>query len=166
MKRRQDVLNQTDPEFLAKQRELLDECNARNKLTETIRCLEMDSLERRTIGLKKIAETNQDDNKIIAQERLRNKILQEIKVERARQIQEKIVQSYILDERFDLKRHLPEINYPELAVKRRRLGIPIIIHQLTQEQIDADVRSADLAVLIADIKESEKAKEKTDITDL
>ncbi|KHJ77860.1 hypothetical protein OESDEN_22520, partial [Oesophagostomum dentatum] len=57
MKRRQDVLNQTDPEFLAKQRELLDECNARNKLTETIRCLEMDSLERRTIGLKKIAET-------------------------------------------------------------------------------------------------------------
>ncbi|VDM85664.1 unnamed protein product, partial [Strongylus vulgaris] len=31
MKRRQDVLNQTDPEFIAKQRELLEECNARNK---------------------------------------------------------------------------------------------------------------------------------------
>ncbi|KIH69201.1 hypothetical protein ANCDUO_00463 [Ancylostoma duodenale] len=67
MKRRHDVLNQTDPDFMVKQRELLEEFNARNKLTETIRCLEMDSLERRTNGLKMIAESNQDDNKIIAQ---------------------------------------------------------------------------------------------------
>ncbi|CAJ0588920.1 unnamed protein product [Cylicocyclus nassatus] len=153
MRRRQDVLNQTDPEFIAKQRELLEECNARNKLTETIRCLEMDSLERRTIGLKKIAESNQDDNKLIAQERLRNQLLNEIRIERARQIQEKIAQSYFLDQRFDLKRDFPSINDSEIVAKRRRLSVPIIIHQLSQKQIDADVRSAELAVLIAGVKE-------------
>ncbi|KAJ1346329.1 hypothetical protein KIN20_001089 [Parelaphostrongylus tenuis] len=33
MKRRRDVLNQTDPEFMVKHRELLDEFNSRNKVS-------------------------------------------------------------------------------------------------------------------------------------
>ncbi|EPB72648.1 hypothetical protein ANCCEY_08242 [Ancylostoma ceylanicum] len=147
MKRRHDVLNQTDPEFMAKQRELLEEFNARNRLTETIRCLEMDSLERRTNGLKMIAESNQDDNKIIAQEKIRDQLLNEIRNERARHIQEKIVQSYFLDKRFDQRRELRERNHFELAAKRARLSIPLIVHQLSQDQIDADIRTADLATL-------------------
>lgn len=83
---------------------------------EAIRCLEMDSLERRTVGLKKIAETNQNDNKVIAkvlldpslfhlfflscqrffQEKLREEILKEIECEKERLLQERIVSEYLL----------------------------------------------------------------------
>lgn len=48
-----------------------------------------------------------------------------------------------------------DVKQSELAAKRARLSIPLIIHQLTQDQIDADVRTADLAVLIADVKEQD-----------
>ncbi|KAK6045970.1 Mak10 subunit, NatC N(alpha)-terminal acetyltransferase [Cooperia oncophora] len=159
MKRRQDVLNQTDPEFLVKHRELLEEFNARNRLTEAIRTLEMDSLERRTVGLKKIAETNQNDNKIIAQEKLREQLLDEIRSERERQIQERIVKSYFLDERFDMKFMRPEENHRRRRYKRPRFNYPVVIGQLTQEEIEADVRSVDLAILISDIKDEEAARE-------
>ncbi|PIO67015.1 hypothetical protein TELCIR_11252 [Teladorsagia circumcincta] len=166
MKRRQDVINQTDPEFLVKHRELLEEFEARNRLTEAIRTLELDSLERRTVGLKKIAETNQNDNKIIAQEKLREQLLDEIRNERQRQIQERIVKSYFLgehlnscDERFDMRIESPDENHRPRPPKVPRFNIPVIIHQLPKDQIEADIRSVDLAILISDIKEEEAAKE-------
>ncbi|EYB96785.1 hypothetical protein Y032_0147g2605 [Ancylostoma ceylanicum] len=83
-------------------------------------------------------------------EKIRDQLLNEIRNERARHIQEKIVQSYFLDKRFDQRRELRERNHFELAAKRARLSIPLIVHQLSQDQIDADIRTADLAVLISD----------------
>ncbi|KJH50946.1 hypothetical protein DICVIV_02907 [Dictyocaulus viviparus] len=151
VKRREDVINQTDPEFMAKHRELLEEFDARNKLTEAIRCLEMDSLERRTLGLKKIAQTNQDDNKIITQEKIREQIINEIRAEKQREIETKIVKSYFLAKRLELKRDRSDVNL-DFHVKKARFNIPVIIHQLTEHQIEADIRSAELAILIADIK--------------
>ncbi|XGW06342.1 hypothetical protein V3C99_016558 [Haemonchus contortus] len=158
MKRRQDVINQTDPEFLVKHRELLEEFDARNRLTEAIRTLELDSLERRTVGLKKIAETNQNDNKIIAQEKLREKILDEIRSERERQLQERIVKAYLLDDRFDVKIEPPNGTYRPPPSKRPRYRMPVVYHKLTEDQIEADIRSVDLAILISELKE-EAAKE-------
>ncbi|WKY12833.1 hypothetical protein Q1695_003994 [Nippostrongylus brasiliensis] len=160
MKRRQDVINQTDPEFVVKHRELLEEFSTRNKLTEAIRCLEMDSLERRTTGLKRIAEMNQDDNKIIAKEKLREEIENEIRVEKERRIHERIATAYLLDDscdRYERKRTNQYKNRP-YNVKRYRPNFPVVIHQLTQDQIEADLRSMDLAILISNIKDEEESK--------
>lgn len=164
MKRRQDVINRTDAEFLVKHRELLDEFNARNKHAEAIRCLEMDSLERRTVGLKKIAETNQNDNKVIAKEKLREEILKEIECEKERLLQERIVSEYLLDGRFEVKSEQEDDDEKPPASKRPRLNVPIVIHRLSREQIEADVRSIELAVLIANIREEEAAKEYTKVS--
>ncbi|EYB96781.1 hypothetical protein Y032_0147g2605 [Ancylostoma ceylanicum] len=96
-------------------------------------------------------------------EKIRDQLLNEIRNERARHIQEKIVQSYFLDKRFDQRRELRERNHFELAAKRARLSIPLIVHQLSQDQIDADIRTADLAVLISDVKDDEgKSSESSD----
>lgn len=159
MKRRQGVINQTDPEFMVKHRELLDEFNARNKLTEAIRCLEMDSLERRTVGLKKIAQTNQNDNKEIVQEKIRDQIVNKIRSEKQVQIESKIVKSYFLDDRFNLKSERSDEVF-DFPSKKARHNIPVVIHQLTEHQIEADIRSVELAVLIADIR---KEGDKNDI---
>uniref|UniRef100_A0A0K0D9D5 Protein MAK10 homolog n=1 Tax=Angiostrongylus cantonensis TaxID=6313 RepID=A0A0K0D9D5_ANGCA len=142
-KRRQEILNQVDPEFTVKHRELQEEFNARVKLAEAIRCLEMDSLERRTVGLTGIAQTNQDDNKVIVQEKIRERILNKIQAEKEHQLEIKIVKSYFLDGRFDLKRERSEENF-DFPPKKTRSGPLRMANSELRELLDKASRKLDL----------------------
>uniref|UniRef100_A0A1I7XN96 Component of histone deacetyl n=1 Tax=Heterorhabditis bacteriophora TaxID=37862 RepID=A0A1I7XN96_HETBA len=157
-KRREQIILQTAPDFITKRNEIVEEYNIRDKLTETIRCLERDSLERRTIGLKKIAITNQEDNKIVAKESIREEILADIEKWRQRQFSSKITLSHFTQKKSGFKRSFPDVDYSEIEAKRASLNVPTLIHRLKETEIEDDLRSVELAILVSEVRDREGAE--------